>query len=49
MQGETEDGNGEVTEGGIQSGIQGAGHGHKLPVAPNLLNREFAVTAPNKA
>ncbi len=22
---------------------------HKLPVAPNLLNREFAVTAPNKA
>ncbi|TXT24929.1 MAG: integrase catalytic subunit [Gallionellaceae bacterium] len=23
--------------------------GHKLPVAPNLLNREFAVTAPNKA
>lgn len=23
--------------------------GHKLPVAPNVLNREFAVTAPNKA
>ena len=23
--------------------------GHKLPVAPNLLNREFAVTEPNKA
>jgi len=23
--------------------------GHKLPVAPNLLNREFVVTAPNKA
>lgn len=22
---------------------------HKLPVAPNVLNREFAVTAPNKA
>jgi len=22
--------------------------GHKLPVAPNLLNREFAVAAPNK-
>lgn len=25
MWGETEDGNGEITEGGIQSGIQGAG------------------------
>lgn len=23
--------------------------GHKLPVAPNLLNREFTVAAPNKA
>ena len=23
--------------------------GHKLPVAPNVLNREFTVTAPNKA
>lgn len=23
--------------------------GHKLPVAPNLLKREFAVVAPNKA
>ena len=23
------------------------GSGHKLPVAPNLLNREFAVSAPN--